>query len=161
MAHEWMDLAACLGADGEAFFPVGVGGPAHEQTKYARERWCNDCPVSGDCLDFALDRRLGDGIWGGTTPDERTALKRRASRARARTSDAAPVSRAARKAGQVDAAAARRLIEDSGLTLGQISRRCDVNRESLSQIRRGIQTVIREETFVRIRDGLAGLGVTS
>jgi WhiB family redox-sensing transcriptional regulator len=37
---------------------------------------CSRCPVSGNCLETALaDHRLS-GVWGGTTSDQRRALRR-------------------------------------------------------------------------------------
>jgi hypothetical protein len=32
---------------------------------------CGRCPVSGECLSFALDRDDRHGIWGGVLPEER------------------------------------------------------------------------------------------
>ena len=35
---------------------------------------CETCPVAGPCLDYALTVRPLHGIWGGTTPRQRTRL---------------------------------------------------------------------------------------
>jgi WhiB family redox-sensing transcriptional regulator len=35
---------------------------------------CAGCPVRSACLVFALERDL-EGVWGGTTEDERRALR--------------------------------------------------------------------------------------
>jgi WhiB family redox-sensing transcriptional regulator len=37
---------------------------------------CGKCPVSGNCLKFALDNPRLLGIWGGTTTDMRKALRK-------------------------------------------------------------------------------------
>jgi hypothetical protein len=37
---------------------------------------CGQCPVKAECLDYALNRPEW-GMWGGTTLDERIALRRR------------------------------------------------------------------------------------
>ncbi|MEV2222695.1 WhiB family transcriptional regulator [Nocardia vinacea] len=35
---------------------------------------CQRCPVRSECLKYALDRNIADGIWGGKTPTERRQL---------------------------------------------------------------------------------------
>lgn len=68
-APEWMADAACARTDPEAFFPEkGSGADAR--------KICADCPVRQQCLDMALNlRRNPDGIWGGTTMEERRAMR--------------------------------------------------------------------------------------
>lgn len=36
---------------------------------------CETCPVIKQCLAYALDNHEEEGVWGGTTPEERKALK--------------------------------------------------------------------------------------
>jgi WhiB family redox-sensing transcriptional regulator len=76
---DWRDKAACLKSDPELFFPVGITGPALEQTKMAKEV-CARCLVQDECLGYALRTDQQSGISGNTTEDERRALKRRAHR---------------------------------------------------------------------------------
>lgn len=39
-----------------------------------------ECEVNVECLEYALAAQIDDGIWGGTTPEERRAIRdRRAS----------------------------------------------------------------------------------
>jgi len=66
------DQAACRNADPELFFPVGTGEHA---TKTAARAliYCRSCPIAGECLQYALDRDLRFGIWGGTTAHYRRA----------------------------------------------------------------------------------------
>ncbi|MFD2759147.1 WhiB family transcriptional regulator [Gulosibacter faecalis] len=78
---DWRDRAACLHADPELFFPVGNTGPAIEQIDAAKAI-CGRCPVTEQCLQYALDTNQDSGVWGGLSEDERRALKRRAARAR-------------------------------------------------------------------------------
>jgi WhiB family redox-sensing transcriptional regulator len=40
---------------------------------------CSRCPARTACLEWALDNNMSVGIWGGTTPQERRALKRKRS----------------------------------------------------------------------------------
>lgn len=73
---DWTDRAACRGVDPELFFPVGTSGPALRQTDAAK-KVCRRCPVIAECLTWALDTGQEYGVLGGTTEDERAALKRR------------------------------------------------------------------------------------
>ena len=83
MAADWRDSAACLGLDPELFFPVGTSGPALRRADLAKAV-CAVCDVQEACLAWALATRQDYGVWGGLTEDERRALRRRNSRARAR-----------------------------------------------------------------------------
>jgi WhiB family redox-sensing transcriptional regulator len=48
------------------------------------KRICLACPVRKRCLAWALELGAASGIWGGTTEDERRALRRAAVRHRNR-----------------------------------------------------------------------------
>ena len=75
-------LSAQQGArNGEWRFYGGDAGT----TKYsaldqidAARRVCGQCPVTHECLEFALGTNQESGVWGGLSEDERRALKRRA-----------------------------------------------------------------------------------
>lgn len=71
----WRDQALCRDVDPELFFPVGTGRSAQRQTAQAKAV-CTGCPVVAQCLAFAL-AHLSEGVAGGTTPAERTALRGR------------------------------------------------------------------------------------
>ena len=66
----WRDEAACRDADPDLFFPIGSTGPALRQIVEAK-RICRTCPVQARCLAWALHNGITDGVWGGTTEDER------------------------------------------------------------------------------------------
>jgi WhiB family transcriptional regulator, redox-sensing transcriptional regulator len=72
---DWRDHAACLRLDPELFFPVSTSGASLTEIEAAR-RVCQDCPVLTACLRWALDLGQVHGIWGGTTEEERRALRR-------------------------------------------------------------------------------------
>lgn len=74
--RDWRDRAACRDEDPELFFPIGTTGPAERQSELAK-RVCRRCPVVDPCLQFALRTGQNYGVWGGTTPEERRALRRR------------------------------------------------------------------------------------
>ncbi|WP_435058155.1 MULTISPECIES: WhiB family transcriptional regulator [unclassified Streptomyces] len=67
----WHTRGACHGMDVEdadaVFFPLPRD---HEAIAEAKEL-CGWCPVSGDCLNYALENVLKEGIWGGLTEAER------------------------------------------------------------------------------------------
>jgi WhiB family redox-sensing transcriptional regulator len=71
----WRDEAACRDADPDLFFPIGPAGSALRQVDEAK-RICRTCPAQARCLAWALDHGVTDGIWGGTTEDERHAIWR-------------------------------------------------------------------------------------
>lgn len=84
---DWREQAACRDVeDKNLFYPISyTGGPALLQVEDAK-RICFDCPSRHACLAFAIKSGDSHGILGGTTPDERAALKRREQRANPRKS---------------------------------------------------------------------------
>ena len=78
---DWRNHAACLDEDPELFFPVGNADPALAQIEQAKPV-CWRCEVSQTCLNWAMETRQESGVWGGLSPDERRALKRRKARLR-------------------------------------------------------------------------------
>ena len=75
----WRDDVACRDADSDLFFPVGTTGPALRLIDEAK-RICLACPARTQCLAWALDHGVTDGVWGGTTADERRSIRRLPSR---------------------------------------------------------------------------------
>jgi WhiB family transcriptional regulator, redox-sensing transcriptional regulator len=67
---EWQQQAACRGVGTAGFFPA----PQHAGLRQAR-RLCARCPVSEECLDFALDNPSLKGVWAGTTERRRRKLR--------------------------------------------------------------------------------------
>ena len=79
----WRDHALCRDTDPELFFPVGTTGVAVTAIDHAK-RVCEQCTVTQECLDFALDTNQDSGIWGGLSEEERRQIRRqRAAAARA------------------------------------------------------------------------------
>ena len=76
-AAEWRATGACLSADPDLFFPIATGGPAATAQIMMAQRICAGCPVRQQCLDFAMRTGETNGIWGGTTPEERIRVRRR------------------------------------------------------------------------------------
>lgn len=75
-ATDWQDRAACTGMPVHLFFPVGDQSRTAAQVARAK-RVCERCDVVTECLTSAIETAEVDGIWGGRTPLERRALKRK------------------------------------------------------------------------------------
>ncbi|WTD05926.1 WhiB family transcriptional regulator [Streptomyces albidoflavus] len=67
----WHTRGACHGMDSQdadaVFFPLPR---AHEAIAEAKEL-CGWCPVRRDCLTYAVENGLREGVWGGLTAAER------------------------------------------------------------------------------------------
>jgi WhiB family redox-sensing transcriptional regulator len=71
----WREHASCRSCSPDLFFPAGTTGAAQHEI-VAAKAVCGVCPVQSQCLRFALRTGQAYGIWGGTTEDERIAIKR-------------------------------------------------------------------------------------
>jgi WhiB family redox-sensing transcriptional regulator len=69
MSEEWMQDAACKGKPQEPFFP-----DRGESTAKAKAM-CATCPVSDECLAYAMDKGMKVGIWGGKSERQRRELR--------------------------------------------------------------------------------------
>jgi len=76
----WMSRSACQGADPGLFFPATAAGIGRRQIGKAKTV-CGRCVVRANCLSHALKTEQ-DGIWGGTTAQERRAMGGRTARQR-------------------------------------------------------------------------------
>jgi WhiB family redox-sensing transcriptional regulator len=72
---DWREQSACRDTDPDLFFPVGTTGPAIEQIENAKAV-CRVCDVQKNCLEYALVTNQDSGIWGGTSEEERRAIRR-------------------------------------------------------------------------------------
>jgi WhiB family transcriptional regulator, redox-sensing transcriptional regulator len=67
----WMAAGSCKDHPPSTFFPSdGVG------VDRAR-KICANCPVQGQCLEYALENRIDHGVWGGTSERERRRILKR------------------------------------------------------------------------------------
>jgi len=68
----WAQRGACRGKPETAalFFPAPGDDPR------PAKQICAACPVEADCLTYAMSCPGLEGIWGGTTHNEREALRR-------------------------------------------------------------------------------------
>lgn len=81
----WVEQAACGGNvnpahDPEIHFPI-IGPPftpaRHNDAIDRAKEVCADCPVTVECLTYALEQDERFGVWGGRDENERRAIKRR------------------------------------------------------------------------------------
>jgi WhiB family redox-sensing transcriptional regulator len=74
----WADKAACRGVPSSVFFPEIPSGDCRDIWWRQARAYCAVCPVRAECLAFCLpfEKQAGrrDGMWGGLTPAERSAL---------------------------------------------------------------------------------------
>ncbi len=76
--RSFMRRAACEGEASDLFFPTGqIARGSYGPGKAV----CATCPVSSDCLSYALEGESESaaswpGLWGGLTPTERRSLRR-------------------------------------------------------------------------------------
>jgi WhiB family transcriptional regulator, redox-sensing transcriptional regulator len=73
--NDWRSLGACLAEDPELFFPLSSSGPGGAQIATAKAV-CAHCQVRNECLGFAMSTGQEHGVWGGTSEEERKALRR-------------------------------------------------------------------------------------
>lgn len=76
----WQTQGACVGMDANVFFPEEQRG------RQSPDRWgpaiavCSRCPVRERCLQYAIDEKLHDGVYGGLTPTQRKRDRQRTPR---------------------------------------------------------------------------------
>jgi WhiB family redox-sensing transcriptional regulator len=65
---DWMARGNCRYEPPSTFFPSdGVGVEV-------AKRICATCPVSAECLEYALEHRIDHGVWGGTSERQRRRI---------------------------------------------------------------------------------------
>lgn len=67
-AGTWRDLAACVTSTQPDTWHPGQGKTTEVRAALAV---CATCPVIDPCREYALDNDLRDGVWGGTTANQR------------------------------------------------------------------------------------------
>lgn len=71
--------AKCAEIGGEAWFPKSKGSPAKEARAIClgnEAKGIPACPVLDLCREYAVENHINYGIWGGTSPRERVAIRR-------------------------------------------------------------------------------------
>lgn len=74
----WQHHAACRDEDlPDIFFPTSERGDGWQAVIDDATAICRRCPVTSQCLTWALDQNITDGIWGGHTESQRRTLRRK------------------------------------------------------------------------------------
>lgn len=70
MSESWRDRANCRDRETSFFFPELSARGAAKQIAQVKAV-CSLCPVSAECLAYAINNDEQHGIWGGLLPKER------------------------------------------------------------------------------------------
>lgn len=68
--NPWWRYVACKGVDINVFYPTT---PVKKADVRKATKYCDDCPVTDECLADAIYHDDRNGIWGGKTPAQRGA----------------------------------------------------------------------------------------
>lgn len=69
-SREWRDRAACRDEITDHFYP------RRGEDLHIPRSICARCPITDECLEFALDAGEHFGVWGGTSERERRQIRR-------------------------------------------------------------------------------------
>ncbi|AHH98262.1 WhiB family transcriptional regulator [Kutzneria albida] len=72
---DWRDRAKCRSKAKSIWFSPDRGSMSPDQEAYAKGICNNACPVTAQCLEWALQQAIPCGIFGGTTPAERNEIR--------------------------------------------------------------------------------------
>lgn len=72
--YPWEGLPACQDENTELWFSLD---PAE---KLAAKTICRQCPITDDCLEYSIEKRIYYGIWGGLDEIERDKIIRKRNR---------------------------------------------------------------------------------
>ena len=70
MDLSWRSRGACKGLDPDIFYP------APDDVAMEAKAVCAQCVVRQPCLEYALNKREHEGVWGGATEKERRRILR-------------------------------------------------------------------------------------
>ncbi len=70
----WRELGACRGLEPSIFYPDD------DDDALDAKEVCGECSVRVACLEFALNAREKQGVWGGATERERRRIIRQRRR---------------------------------------------------------------------------------
>lgn len=68
--QRWKDDAACRGMDTNLFFP-DEDNPTDYRKFVTARKVCASCPVSTECLDYAITLNIEIGMFGGMSRKQR------------------------------------------------------------------------------------------
>lgn len=73
--QDWRSQGACRGHSPSEFIPDDTGDRyLTEDAHWRALNICARCPVTGPCLEYALEQGETFGVWGNTTPRQRSRI---------------------------------------------------------------------------------------
>lgn len=72
----WMAEGLCREVDADLFFPEWGNEFAAAVSPAPAQRICAQCPVTAECLEYALDRDERYGVWAGKTPRQLADIRK-------------------------------------------------------------------------------------
>ena len=74
--YEWKSRGSCVGLDTNRFIrDDSLKGKSQLAVYKESIEICKECPVRSECLAFAKEYALVEGVWGGMIPAQRKGLK--------------------------------------------------------------------------------------
>lgn len=77
LSNSWRDDALCAETGGGDKIWFAYNPHVHADDIATAKQICALCPVTAECLEYALVNGENYGIWGGMTAQERTDLRRK------------------------------------------------------------------------------------
>lgn len=78
-SYDWMERGNCARTNDRRFFSDS-GSTAQADQNAVRKEFCNSCPVKTECLNYAIDNRIDNGVWGGASERERRRIRKNRAR---------------------------------------------------------------------------------
>lgn len=74
--QDWRENASCLGLDTNRFIrDDDLRGKSQLAIYKESIEVCKQCEVRSECLAFAVEHAMVEGVWGGLIPSQRKGLK--------------------------------------------------------------------------------------
>lgn len=74
--ESWPLRGACRGQRPHTFIPDDSGDRNVTAEQHGQAlRFCENCCVVSECLEFAIETNQQLGVWGGTTPRQRRTIR--------------------------------------------------------------------------------------
>lgn len=75
-SYQWKDRASCNGMDNGIFVIAEELRGKNQLQEYKKAiEICKQCEVRSECLAYAVQNSLTEGVWGGLIPFQRKGLK--------------------------------------------------------------------------------------
>lgn len=132
--ESWYAQALCTRVDPELFFPEKGANAIHAK------KICETCPVTTQCLLFAIEHGMRYGIWGGMNTRERKTLRKTL----AKTQSGEAIEKAVLRNAAIEARREGvRVLTGQGLNSRDIAERIGITPRSVVRYRSADRTAAR------------------